>query len=281
METYFDHITEDLKLYTLLKLKYDEYIKSTHDFVKVLDVSVESLVRLKDPAVWKKVKRVMQRNTELKFSRYTNRDTYIWGIIFIDLMNGLKTSPSLENGIPNLIWFEEEDTEKYNSVSIELLSLYEILSNYPKIYKHVGRYLKFSRGAYFFFDAIIKALELTLSGNRVFKIKSFGIPNDVNAVNFFQKFKIFVETGDVDRIIMPSNFPNASPSTNELRVIMMAHILLSSLPKSKVSINPNFTGDMEQFTELILNTGNGSAYLEYLTYMNFYHEIMREVPQLI
>ena len=244
METYFDHITEELKLHVLLKLEYDEYVSVTNNFIEVKGAGKEYLVRLKDPSVWEKVRQVVEHNTRLKFNRYTNRDTYIWDILFVDLMNGLKFSLFVPRGdvIPNPDGIIEYDSKKYNPISIDLLTLYDILLEYPNIYKYVGKYLKFLQGTLLFLSAISTSLRL-IHNNFVHK---------TDATDLILKSKMFIETGDIDKLVVSPNSMNGDSPKTELRLIIMVHILLTSLPKSKVSINPNFVDEMMQFVSLKL-----------------------------
>ena len=155
METYFGLINEELRLYITLKLDYDKYLEIKEELIPLGDYNFEFLIKMKNVIIWEKIDRVLKRNTELKFKRYTYRDTYIWNIIFIDLMNGFNFFIPYDLGDTELY-----ESKKYNSVSINLLSLHEIL-NYPNIYKYVGNYFRFLHGPFLFLKAVTRSLSLS------------------------------------------------------------------------------------------------------------------------
>ena len=270
LETYFGFISAELRLYIALKLDYDKYLETKEELIPLGDYKPEFLVKMKNVIIWEKIDHVLKRNTELKFKRYTYKDAYIWNIIFIDLMSGFKIFIPYELGR-----MEGYDSKKYNSVSIDLLSLYVILSRYPNIYKYVGNYFRFLHGPFLFLKAVITSL-LVLNEFETNRDR-FRILYGNDPIEFLEKVKIFAESGNIDQFVISHESLNVPDPEHKLKLFIMVHILLSSLPKSVVSITPDFTGKMSRFLDFVLDGDDKYVYSEYFTHTSFYDDITHEI----
>ena len=272
-DTYFKTINRELFLQIILKLRYEYYIKINHFFVGLDNPNSEYLIKLKNFIIHEKISRVLNFNTELKFIRYNTSDKYIWDIIFIDLMNGLKFLAC--TGEWDLSYFI---FHSHNQISINLISLIRLLKFYPSIYKYVQRYINCPNGPWLFFRVIhaMKNKNLINLSLDEYQEHKFILQEVV------EKMAQFAETGDFAGIIKIDL--RVVPKTEGLGLMLAlaSHMLISSVPRDKIILTSNMIIGILAFSNFLMGREeplDRTTSEEYTKYKTFWNEIFKDISK--
>lgn len=264
METFFDRLSENLKLIIILKLNYKDYLHVIQNFIKIKRFDYEYLVLSKNKDIWGKIKDILKYNTELNFGEYTTNEIYVWGVLFVDLMKGFEfNTPSV---LSNKDLFPiRGDVGKYNPISVNILSMHIIKLFYPNIYRNVKRYTDYLYSPYLFLENVALAATWRYNESREYP----------------QVVRYFISNG-----VLPSNIEFNAETLRDnftystLDDIVLAHIIIFSSPKSKIKVTKEFVDAVVKYRDEIEGDEDEPYVMEeYQTYKDFYDQIVNDIRE--